>query len=177
MTQAYPYIHPEPFSRVLRFDYADCQSNSFMQAWKETREALKKKLNEATSKDPQPPLSGEGTPLITLLQKSRDDTQILWALLKKYEIFGRLHCHYDINLRKAPNAHPASIQDYITLAEILAHTAQKEIPLQYCSTLLKIMDAFCGLDINTLTQAEASRILILIDEEEQFIERLDTCSK
>ncbi len=176
MTAPYPYIHPAPFEREMRYDYADCRSEAFRQGWELARaEAKSRFLNAgAVQAAPQdPPLDLDGS-LGSLLQECQSadaetGTRILWALIKKYEVFGRLHSHYTVELRRHEQSRPAALQDYILFAQTLVEFAGREPVLQYLSTLLKIMDTFCSLDADSLPEQDALQIAALIDAEHVII--------
>ena len=178
MAISYPYIHPAPFKHDMRYDYADCQSDAFMRAWRQARVVARKRFLRVNNAEN--PGDDASTNECILLEKLLLQCQIgnesahntLWALLKKFEVFGRLHSHYTPELRRHPNSQLAAYSDYILLAETLIMFAQKESALQYLSTLLKIMDSFCSLDPCILTKQDSRRIIALIDLENSLIENL-----
>lgn len=176
MTVAYPYIHPAPFQCEMRYDYADCRSDAFIQGWKLARaEAKTRFLNakyvEASLPEPPSGLENSLSGLLRKCQSEDNDTAstTLWALIKKYEVFGRLHSHYTPELRKHDQSRPAVLSDYILFAQTLLKSAENETVLQYLSTLLKIMDTFCSLDADSSSQEEAAQIVALIDAEKSII--------
>jgi hypothetical protein len=62
----------------------------------------------------------------------------------KYEVFKRLFSHYDPHFRRHPGSRPASVRDYLWLADCLAAIAERTKLLQPISTLLKLCDALCS---------------------------------
>jgi hypothetical protein len=167
----YAYIHPEPFKRVLRYDYAPCASASFLMGWQEAREGFRQRLKTVSYQAQAYPQ--EKGSLTYYLEKSRNDEDLIWAFIKKYEVFGRFYNAYDENLRKASHATEATFDDYLMFAEILVMYAENRECLQYLSTLLKVIDAFCGLGQKDLAQVNSESLLKLLEQERVLVQQLE----
>lgn len=174
MSNLYPYIHPDPFASLMRYDYADCKSDDFFVAWKKSRTEFKEKILLVEGfKKKEEPIQIEGTiSLENLLEDAKNNSEKIWVLIRKYEVFGRFYSHYTHDFRKHEKAALAEVSSYITFAEILNSYAQKSDVLQFHSTFLKVMDSLCSLDPENITTAQAQKIVTLINNEQKIIEGL-----
>lgn len=170
MISLYPYIQPAPFVQKMRYDYAQCQSESFMNGWRLSREKVRERLlgHKGGAIDTAEVVC-EGEVLGVLLERTIKEPNLLWNFIKKYEVFGKFYSHYTPQLRKHECASPANNADYIRFAEVLMVYVENQDELQYLSTLLKVMDGLCGFDPAQLSNEEATRIVDLINKEAALV--------
>lgn len=171
MSDLYPYIHPDPFASLMRYDYADCKSDDFFIAWKKARTEFKEKVSLVDAEEKkEEAIQIEGTiSLENLLEDAKNNSEKIWVLIRKYEVFGRFYSHYTHDFRKHEKSKLAEVSSYITFAEILFSYAQKNDVLQFHSTFLKVMDSLCSLDPENITRAQAQKIITLINQEQKII--------
>ena len=121
----YEYVHPSAFIVPQKYSYANCKSVDFFSYWRNARLDLRFRLSKISDENQAlPDLHIEkGISLVDLLLNARQKDQhgfnIIWALIKKFEVFGRLHSHYNDDLRRHIDAYPATISNYLTFAETL----------------------------------------------------------
>ena len=174
----YEFVNSTAFLSPQKYDYADCESPEFLFAWKNSRLELSEKLNYISAKRQEQfvPQFEEAFTLQNLLNdvKPEDEhgSRIVWSLIKKFEVFGRLYSHYDSDLFRHEDANPATISDYVSFGETLVLFAEKGENLQYLSTLLKLNDSFCGLDSEEFDQKNAKKLMLILESERRLVERL-----
>lgn len=83
----------------------------------------------------------------------------------KFEIFRRLFSAYGPDLRRAPEAPPASLTDYVLFAETLATFAERLRNAKYLSALLKVTDCLCSIDPSLLAPEAARRAILVLRRE------------
>ncbi|MCK6418566.1 MAG: hypothetical protein L6Q57_06480 [Alphaproteobacteria bacterium] len=173
LAQQYAYIHPAPFQKAMRYDYADCSSRLFFKSWSDFRDLVRKRLSAKQ-------LCFDQKEFPSLVDKDCIDIEILlsrdlsgfWPLLKKFEIFGRLFSHYDSNLQRHRNATLATMDHYIQFGcALVSH--HKGDNLQPVSTLLKLMDAICASELEQISESQRDGILSLLAEERRIVHGLD----
>lgn len=176
---SYPYVHPSPFEKAQRYDYADVESDAFFASWQAQRQVFLADMQRADE-------IGAGPEYAAV--SDLDDTQalslayILWDIralksygalfpfIKKFEVFGKFYSHYRISdLRKAPDACAAPIEDYVLFAELLLEACEAQDNLQYLSTLLKLCDIFCGLRVEDLSASVRARMADVICDEVKLV--------
>lgn len=166
----YPFRHPMPFEKSLRYDFADCGAAAFFTGWRAYRQMLREKLEELKSDQE---LKASDIPGMISLSNLISRPESLWPLIRKFEVFGRLFSHYDSDFRKYHAATPATISDYIDFGHALADQAEREECLQYLSTLLKLLDAITeNVMSDQIAAYDPEKLRDLLRREAGLIERL-----
>jgi len=180
----YPYERPDAFKNPERYEFAKCEGQSFLDAWKESRDnAITRIVREAktegcllTEKKSIP----EGVSLESLLTTAinnmenysttlDDGRKTIDALLSKFEIFRRLFSFYTPSLNKAIGSSVASISELVLFGQALSIATRVFEEPQYLSTLLKLTDALCAIPANYYTPSVAEKLAQLIKVEKQLV--------
>ena len=155
----YPYVDGDPLSRDKRYSYSKFQGSSFLQSWDTQRQSVVSRL-PAEQSPPEviklcKPQGNEqkAGPLLDYLfgavqagQVGNEDVrQLLDALVKRLEVFRRVHGTYRADFRALDTGDFHNLGLYVRAAEVFeaAHAATGS--LTYLNVLLKTVDSICAL--------------------------------
>lgn len=185
----YPYVEHNLFHHPESYEYATCDSDAYLDLWRHARDAARRALAArlATALESPPseqdgatvredstvPLSDIARRLVRQLRVtgalSDENKRIADKLVAKLEIFHRLFDAYDATMRRAADAQPANVRDYLLVGGLLARLAETTRSAKYLSTLLKLTDALCALPARSLTVSDARSLCELLDNEQALV--------
>lgn len=186
MALKYTYCDKNLFKEPELYHYADCENADFLPSWRNSRENKLKSIrnierensssHSKSSNLNRKELGQKQKSLILILtnlnndqDNSKDSNIILRELLKKYEVFRRLYSYYSETINRLPNSELASLDEYLLFAKVLASYAEKNKNLQYLSTLLKLVDALCSLDLKVFDESQLNSLKKIISLENRLI--------
>lgn len=182
--QTYPYQGRNLFQLPETYEYAQCEGEVFIDAWRRYREeAIMRIKREASDRRPasmpvQAALPGAVVLRATLeevLQNIQDEKispqckSVVHKLLKKFEIARRLFSVYSPELTRIPDVPLATLAEYLMFARILTVYAERFDNPLYLSTLLKLDDALCSLPGSEFEQRQADEMRLILEEERRLV--------
>lgn len=92
----------------------------------------------------------------------------LLKLLQKFEVFKRVHSHYDMSFKAIDRQDHKNTSLYIDLAEVFELAWQRNNSLQFLNALLKILDTVSSFE-KSLPEVEKVRLAHLVRQERKHI--------
>jgi adenylylsulfate kinase len=92
----------------------------------------------------------------------------LFKLLQKFEVFKRIHGHYDMNFRAIDRQDHRNTSLYLDLAEVFELAWQHDNSLPFLNCLLKILDTISSLE-KSLSEVDKIRLAHLVLKEKKHI--------
>ncbi len=187
----YPYQGRDLFSEPESYSYAQCDNVSYLENWQIYRAETAAKLKAQVLANTEHQESGnsldvdcpDALELAGYLRETLDDLQNNDISLKKvkarlapfsvkYEVFKRLHSHYDCDFKKHEKAELASLQTYLLFSQCLGLAAEKYSVLNFLSTHLKINDALSSIPPERFSPKQAELMISIIEMENKLIQKL-----
>ncbi len=173
----YPYADRDLFVEPERYYYAKCQNESFFDAWLYSREAVRNKIKiYIADKNKVINESNKSNMLCDMIDEifhgmsnQLVTERKLDPLVKKFEVFRRLHINYDEEFKATNGSKLAGLTEYLKFCGLLIEYIERYGSLKFLSTLLKLMDAICSVDENNFQYEEAELCLSLIEQEKKLL--------
>jgi hypothetical protein len=180
----YSYTTNNLFEEPEFYDYAQVDIDRIFHDWKDQRVNFSTRLqgiydlsdSVASRQNADDANNSLSTILTAILHRNLDESEfqteagVLAALVAKFEIFRRLFSSYDNRLRKAEDAKPAALADYILFGEVLANECQGSESSRLLSSLLKLTDMLTSIPAERYTRDEASMLQHLLRKEGDLID-------
>ncbi|WP_017906240.1 hypothetical protein [Pseudomonas asplenii] len=187
MNRNYPYSDGDLLSNPQTYRYTEFQGDVFVQAWRESRQAVCAELPlpalpalNASARASVTEVSGllEQICLTLRAKPLTDDAQgqyWLPRLLKKFEVSKRLHTGYErVSPHRAlPGSGFLALTPYLLLAECMIHGWRSTSAGYYLNALLKLNDTLISQRAR-LDKDQAAYLAWILANEQHLITELST---
>ncbi|WP_412557521.1 hypothetical protein [Thalassospira sp. MIT1370] len=176
----YPYVSRQPFEKATRYDYASSEVDAFFESWMSARKIFQDRLSrvradQQASSFVEPPSSSGFLSCVSVINGCDDfhANESFWALIRKFEVFGRLFEGYTAEMLRHPAARPADVGVYALFARKLFSLSENTGVLQFLSTGMKVIDALSGVETSKFDASTAREVQRLITDERVLVYALD----
>jgi len=186
VTIIYTYSEGDRLTDINTYFYSPSIGNELIKAWQNSRKQKLANLHENLSKC-ESEFTGEKSInktragiidtdnliccIVSAIDKKQMNKQIeerLEQLLRKFEVFKRLHRSYDERFRATDRFDCFNSRTYISAAEMFLKVYNDKNRIQYLNVAMKIIDTLCSRSF-TFYGESASRLIKLIGAEADAI--------
>lgn len=179
MSAPYPYAGRDLFAEPESYVYAECADPGFLDAWRESREAARRRLAGRAGGAPPEAGASDGGLAATLdrcLDALDRDPPALASVVAtldpyvvKFEVHRRLFAAYGTDGRRLAGAPVAGPAEYVRFAAALAALAEATGSLKPLSALLKLMDALTTWPPERFSPGEAAWLADAVGRERALV--------
>lgn len=172
MPADYPYATGDLIDQPNSYFYTPYKGIQFIDSWRKTRGKTLSRLP-----NPVPPKQAVWSPISDsardLLEKAlAGDAVLRDEFVKKFEIYKRVHSHYDKTFKALNKDERYDFSLYLRAADLFEESYRTSGDIRYLNVLLKCLDTLCAYH-HVLEDELGARLAWHIRKESEYISRLE----
>lgn len=172
MSDLYPYASGNLIENPNSYFYTPYAGSAFFDAWRESRQSVRRTLPGATAPQPANTASEASSLSRDLLERALDgDEYLRESFIKKFETTKRVHESYDENFRAVDKAKRSELSLYVRAADLFEAIYRETNSSRHLNVYLKCLDTLCAHSAELDAPLKA-RLAWHIEQEKRHLEEL-----
>jgi hypothetical protein len=167
----YPYSEGDRLNDRNTYFYSAYGGASFLEAWRESREAALRSLPAPLPLTAAAPVASDTAQLLSDMLSSEAEHALAERLLQRFEVSKRLYRKYDSELRAIRDSGYDDMDLYLLFARLCLHSRERPAPMRFLNALLKVLDTLVAAR-ERLSQEQGAVLAWLIGEELAWVQRI-----